>query len=284
MSALGYVMVPRADGNGAEVGGVSQDVMDLFSSRSVAVTGELKRLAQEYADKHGKPPTRRTLWLLHQQAGQHTRRTKSQARRTLAGQTGATEPSAAQRLAAWEAQTVHRELRALSAVHEQVAAFAAAHAGCAPAVLDDAVKRTAARIAVGEVQTHHAVWSMAQLWFEVHRTLPVLPLGADGEAVVTEVARLAVCGRAGVEVVQVTAPDIADVTGLGVRASDGGSIYRPPAAGRPPAATARWPTWTPKTRSSPPPGGPCRSSSARSRRGPRPRARISAPSSATPWS
>ena len=86
LTALGYAMVPRADGNGAEVGGVSQDVMDLFSSRAVAVTGELKRLAQEYADKHGKPPSRRTLWLLHQQAGQNTRRTKSQARRTIAGQ------------------------------------------------------------------------------------------------------------------------------------------------------------------------------------------------------
>ena len=41
LSALGYAMVPREDGNGAEVGGVSQDVMDLFSSRAVAVTGEL---------------------------------------------------------------------------------------------------------------------------------------------------------------------------------------------------------------------------------------------------
>ena len=228
LSALGYVMVPRADGNGAEIGGVSQDVMDLFSSRAVAVTGELGRLAREYQAVHGKPPSRRTLWLLHQQAGQNTRRTKTQARRTLAGQTGATEPTAAQRLAAWEAQTVHRELGALSAVHEQVAAFAAAHAGRAPAVLDDAAKRTAARIAVAEVQKHHAVWSMAQLRFEVHRALPVLPPGADGEAVVNEVAQLAVSGRAGTEVVQVTAPDIADVTGLGVRASDGGSIYRPP--------------------------------------------------------
>ena len=168
------------------------------------------------------------MWLLHQQAGQNTRRTKAQARRTLAGYTGATAPTAAQRLAAWEAQTVHRELRALSAVHGQVAAVAAAHAGAAPAVLDDVAKRTAARIAVAEVQTHHAVWSMAQLRFEVHRALPVLPPGADGEAVVTEVARLAVSGRAGAEVVQVRAPDIADVTGLGVRASDGGSIYRPP--------------------------------------------------------
>ena len=228
LSALGYAMVPRADGNGAEVGGVSQDVMDLFSSRAVAVTGELKRLAQEYEARHGKPPSRRTLWLLHQQAGQNTRRTKAEARRTIAGQTGTAEPTTAQRLAAWEAQTTRREVQALSAVHEQVAQFAAGHAGRAPAVLDDAAKRKAARIAVAEVQRHHAVWSMAQLRFEVHRALPVLPPGADGEAVLTEVAKLAVCGRAGTEVIQVTAPDLTDVTSLGVRASDGGSIYRPP--------------------------------------------------------
>ena len=232
LSALGYVMVPRADGNGAEVGGVSQDVMDLFSSRAVAVTGELDRLAREYQAVHGKPPSRRTLWLLHQQAGQNTRRTKAEARRTIAGQTGAEEPTETQRLAAWEAQTVHREVQALSAVHEQVARFAAGRAGRARAVLDDAAKRTAARIAVAEVQTQHAVWSMAQLRFEVHRALPVLTPGADGEAVVTEVAKLAVSGRAGTEVVQVAAPDPADVTSLGVRASDGGSIYRPPNQGR----------------------------------------------------
>ena len=228
LSTLGYAMVPRADGNGAEIGGVSQDVMDLFSSRAVAVTGELDRLAAEYEAVHGRPPSRRTLWLLHQQAGQNTRRTKAQARRTIAGQTGTTEPTQAQRLAAWEAQTARREVQALSAVHEQVAAFTARRAGRAPAVLDDAAKRTAARIAVAEVQKLHAVWSMAQLRFEVHRALPVLEAGIDGPAVVDEVARLAVGGRAGTNVVQVTAPDPADVTSLGVRGSDGGSIYRPP--------------------------------------------------------
>jgi hypothetical protein len=119
-------------------------------------------------------------------------------------------------------------VQALSAVHEQAARFADERAGRAPVVLDDAAKRTAARIAVAEVQKLHAVWSMAQLRFEVHRALPVLPLGADGQRVVDEVARLAVCSRGGTEVVQVTAPDPADVTSLGVRASDGGSIYRPP--------------------------------------------------------
>jgi hypothetical protein len=228
LSALGYAMVPRADGNGAEVGGVSQDVMDLFSSRSRALTPELKALISQYQKRHGKPPSKRTIWLLGQQAAQNTRRTKAEARRTVAGQTGTAEPTEAQRLAAWEAQTTQREVHVLSAVHQEVARFAAEHAGRAPVVLDDAAKRTAARIAVAEVQQHHAVWSMAQLRFEVHRALPVLAPGADGEALVTEVAKLAVCGRAGTEVIQVTVPDLTDVTSLGVRASDGGSIYRPP--------------------------------------------------------
>ena len=228
LSALGYAMVPREDGNGAEVGGVPQDVMDLFSSRSRALTPELKTLIAQYQTAYGKPPSKRTIWLLGQQAAQNTRRTKAEARRTVAGQPGTAEPSEAQRLAAWEAQTARREVQALSAVHQEVARFAAQHARRAPAVLDDAAKRRAARIAVAEVQRHHAVWSMAQLRFEVHRALPVLPPGTDGEAVVTEVATLAVCGRAGTEVLQVSAPDITDVTSLGVRASDGGSIYRPP--------------------------------------------------------
>jgi conjugative relaxase-like TrwC/TraI family protein len=229
LAGLGYVMVTRADGNGAEVGGVGQDVKDLFSSRAVAVTGELDRLAREYEAVHGKPPSRRTLWLLHQQAGQNTRRTKTEARRTIAGQTGAAEPTEVQRLAAWEAQTARREMQALSAVHAHVASFAVSQrAARARAALDDAAKRRAARIAVAEVQQHHAVWSMAQLRFEVHRALPVLGAGIDGPAVVDEVVSLAVCGWSGTDVVQVTAPDVTDVTSLGVRASDGGSIYRPP--------------------------------------------------------
>jgi conjugative relaxase-like TrwC/TraI family protein len=228
LSALGYAMVPRPDGNGAEVGGVSQAVMDLFSSRSRALTPELKALIGQYQKTHGKPPSKRTIWLLGQQAAQNTRRTKAEARRTVAGQTGTAEPTAAQRLAAWEAQTARWEVHALSAAHQEVTRFADKHVGRAPAVLDDAAKRTAARTAVAEVQQHHAVWSMAQLRFEVHRALPVLPPGADADAVVTEVAKLAISGRAGAEVIQVTAPDITDVTSLGVRASDGGSIYRPP--------------------------------------------------------
>ena len=94
LSALGYAMVPRADGNGAEVGGVSQDVMDLFSSRSRALTPELQALIGQYQTAHGKAPSKRTIWLLGQQAAQNTRRTKAEARRTVAGQAGTAEPTA----------------------------------------------------------------------------------------------------------------------------------------------------------------------------------------------
>lgn len=75
--------------------------------------------------------------------------------------------------------------------------YAAGHASRGHAALGDEAKRRAARIAVAEVQRHHAIWSMAQLAFEVHRALPVLPAGTDAAALITEVAELAVSGRAG---------------------------------------------------------------------------------------
>jgi conjugative relaxase-like TrwC/TraI family protein len=243
---LGYVMVPRRDGNGCEVGGVSHEVMDRFSSRGVAVTGELARLAAEWERIHCKPPSKRVLWQLHQQAGQNTRRAKAEARRTVNGRVHGREPTDAERLAEWEAQTTASEMQALSAVHVQAERFARQHARArgipapepAPGtpesvrlppvpwqVLSDEEKRRAARVAVAEAQRHHATWSMAQLRFEVHRAV-----GAGlTEADVTQIAGLAVSGRAGTGVVQVgAAPDITDVSSMGIRASDGVSVYRPP--------------------------------------------------------
>ena len=84
----GYAMVARPDGSGAEVGGVSQEVMDLFSSRNRAITPELARLIEQYTKSKGHPPSKRTIWLLGQQAAQNTRRTKAAAKRMVAGATG----------------------------------------------------------------------------------------------------------------------------------------------------------------------------------------------------
>src|SRR5262249_50216658 len=42
LSALGWPMVKRADGNGAEVVGVSSEITDMFSSRRVAMRPEIQ--------------------------------------------------------------------------------------------------------------------------------------------------------------------------------------------------------------------------------------------------
>jgi hypothetical protein len=123
----GYAMVPRPDGNGAEVGGVSTEVRDLFSSRNRAITPELARLIEQYTNSKGHPPSKRTIWLLGQQAAQNPRRTKSEAKRIVAGATGKEEPTEAERLAGWEQQVAREEMRALARVHHDARAYAAAH-------------------------------------------------------------------------------------------------------------------------------------------------------------
>jgi hypothetical protein len=169
----GYAMVPRADGNGAEVGGVSKDVMDLFSSRNRAITPELARLIGQYTKAKGHPPSRRTIWLLGQQAAQNTRRTKAQARRLVAGTTGSEEPTEAERLAGWERQVAREEMQALSQVHQDVRAYAAAHR--THPYIDEHDKARAARVAVAEVQRQHTAWSISELRFEVGRPCPWAP-------------------------------------------------------------------------------------------------------------
>jgi hypothetical protein len=144
-----------------------------------------------------------------------TRRPKSQARKIHGNGDDAGETV---RLAAWEAQTVAREMTALYQVHEDVAAF-----GSRPvAVIDQDMKAMAARVAVAEVQRHHAVWSLSELRFEVGRALPP---GASPE-LVRQVADLAVTPGAGTGVLLVTAPEVTDVTALGTR-KDGTSISSP---------------------------------------------------------
>jgi len=216
MIARGYAMVPREDGNGCEVGGVSQQVMDLFSSRKATLSTEVAKMAEAYRRKYGHEPSKRTLWLMGQQAAAMTRRPKSAARR-VHGTSG--DADEAERLAAWEAQTAEREMTVLSQVHKDVAEFGSRPA----AVIDEDIKAMAARAGVAEVQQHHAVWSLSELRFEVSRALPP---GASAE-LVREVAELAVTPGSGTGVLLVTAPEVTDVSALGTR-KDGTSIYRPP--------------------------------------------------------
>jgi conjugative relaxase-like TrwC/TraI family protein len=142
---MGYAMVDRADGNGAEIGGVSQPVMDRFSSRARAIDGRLRKWVDQYTDKHGKPPSRRTIYLMGQEIAKDTRRPKAEAKRMAAGKVTDHAVTDQERLTAWEDQTTTDELQVLSAVHAEAKAYAVRQAS--PPRPTQADKARAARIA-----------------------------------------------------------------------------------------------------------------------------------------
>ena len=220
---MGYAMTERADGNGAEIGGVSQQVMDQFSSRAQAIDSKLRTWVDQYTAMHGQPPSKRTIYLMGQQIAKDTRRPKAEAKRMAGGKVTSHEVTDEERLRAWEEQTTDDELQVLSAVHAAAKAFATQSAPRRNLTAAD--KARAARIAVAEAQRQRSVWGISDLCLEIHRALPIGATPAD----ITEVAMLAISGTADAEVVQVCpAPDLIDVSSLGIRDSDGQSIFRKP--------------------------------------------------------
>jgi hypothetical protein len=220
---MGYAMTERADGNGAEIGGVSQQVMDRFSSRAQAIDGKLRTWVDQYTATHGKPPSRRTIYLMGQEIAKDTRRPKAMAKQMAGGKVTGHEVTDEERLKAWEEQTTADELQVLSVVHTEAKAYAARSTRHPKLAAAD--KARAARIAVAEAQRQRSIWGISDLCLEIHRALPVSATPAD----ITEVAMLAISGTVGAEVVQVSpAPDLIDVSSLGIRESDGQSILRKP--------------------------------------------------------
>ena len=84
LTDLGYHLVPRADGNGFEIGGVDPGVMEAFSSRRAQITPEVERMAREYRQRYGREPSQRTLWAMAQDATLETRKPKARRARCRA--------------------------------------------------------------------------------------------------------------------------------------------------------------------------------------------------------
>ena len=58
---FGVEWVPRKDGDGFEIKGITRAQIEKYSSRSVTVEKETKRLADEWERKHGRAPNHREL-------------------------------------------------------------------------------------------------------------------------------------------------------------------------------------------------------------------------------
>ena len=176
LTDLGYVLVPRADGNGFEVGGVDQEVMDAFTSRRAQITPEVRADGGGVpGQRYGREPSQRTLWAMAQEVTLATRKAKKQAHGADAEQGG--PRSAGEELDAWEARTTEREVSALSRVHEAVAAFARPEGLEAPAELDASSRARIIRVAVAGAQKCSAALTRASLLWELHRAMPAMAAG-----------------------------------------------------------------------------------------------------------
>jgi len=65
---FGVAWVPRADGRGNEIRGVTQAQMDAYSTRTVRVHEKERELAEEWQRRHGRAPNSRELYYITQKA------------------------------------------------------------------------------------------------------------------------------------------------------------------------------------------------------------------------
>ena len=73
---FGVAWVPRADGRGNEIHGVTQAQMDAYSTRAVQVHEKERELARAWEAKHGRAPTSRELLYIANDATLRSRRGK----------------------------------------------------------------------------------------------------------------------------------------------------------------------------------------------------------------
>ncbi len=191
---LGVAMVAREDGNNWEVAGVSDQIMEEFSSRRATITPDVEELAAAYEAKHGTRPNDYVLAKMKQHVQRQTRAPKP-----------AHAPARAELLAAWEEQTTRREMQRLSQVTGDVDAAARGHAGRSYAY--DPIGVIAA--AVADVQSRRSTWKRPDLRRSIGRCLPEHLPGTDPAqlgALAEELADLALTPGGGV--VCVSAPDL----------------------------------------------------------------------------
>ena len=220
LELIGFLSVLREDGAALEVGGISDQAMDEFSTRSKELRDKARELEWAYEREHGHAPGKRARWAIRQQAAKKTRDSKDH-----------NPPPAGQQVAAWARRAERSGIGALSALHEAAGAYSAEHEpGTVPG---EAQRARIIRKAVAATQMVNATFDRSQLTLELGHVLGPLPAGTDPEEYLNGLVAEAVSGRAeGVNVLQVSpAPDVIDVSRLPFR-KNGTSIYRAPAEER----------------------------------------------------
>jgi len=227
---FGVRWIPRADGQGREIAGVDQALMDMFSSRRRSIGPLTARLAQAFEAQFGRAPDARALASLRQWANHATRRGKD---------TGPLDLAALVRQ--WSAHARAAESGALEPVAPAVMGTGAPapspepehqeqHAQARAVPLTEAQAQRLIQEAVAAVQTAQPAWTEADLIRHLGECLPA-HVGAmsapAAAALLPALARQALAGEA----VALSAPEWPRVADCLRRASDE-SLYTPHGATR----------------------------------------------------
>ncbi len=224
---FGVDWLPRADGRGNEIAGVTQAQMDAYSTRTVQVHEKERELARAWERKHGRAPTSRELLYIADAATLQSRRGKD------------ADPvdwdALAQR---WDA-TIGGELAgvapAVSTARGPGAQPGGHHGGRAPAgpPTREAQARALAK-ALTLVSGKHPAWTRHDLVKQLALAMPPETRQMDPQAARELLLGLtdeAVSGRTG-EVVCLEAPEWPPLPASLRRQLDGRSVYTRPGAAR----------------------------------------------------
>ena len=169
---FGVTMVPRPDGKGNEMAGVSREEIEWYSTRTHAVDDETAEAAGKWAQAHdGRQPSRRELQYIQQEATMASREGKEDG-----------EIDWDAKLADWAAKWDERDGSSLAQVAQRVSNLGGPDGGTraagdrepepgGPAPTADAQTR-AMQQALARVQAAHSTWSRADLMREMADVLP----------------------------------------------------------------------------------------------------------------
>lgn len=225
---FGVAWIPRRDGTGHEIRGVTQQEIDAFSSRRDSVTAKQAELAAQFRAKYGRAPSQRELFSIHRTAWAATRNSKPD---------GLIDFDEAAR--AWGAEWERMFGTPLAGLASRVSKLTGPGArerqqADHPEPGDEHAHATAARIALARVQARHATWTRADLMREVKAALAPDHLGANPAAAVSVIGALTDSALAGeFETVKcLEAPEIVPLPNSLRRTLDGRSVYTRPGSVR----------------------------------------------------
>jgi conjugative relaxase-like TrwC/TraI family protein len=209
---FGVQWTPREDGNGFEIRGIPQEMMDLFSSRRRAITADVRQRAARFEKQYGRAPSQRELAQLAQASNFATRKGKEDTLDLAAAHAG------------W-ADKLTRTLGVPLASVAPSVWHASPHGAASDPQDPDLDLARAAERALALAQEEKSAWTRADLVKHLGRTLSRTGRDPDAAARLLEETADRILASDFGPVLCLEAPDPVDLPGDLVRA-DGRSAYR----------------------------------------------------------